>query len=375
MNYNIKLSIVFGYRNRDTLRVKRCLDSLSEQNFSDFEVVFVDYGSDEKYRNEIENLIKNYSFVHYVYNHTQGMPWNRSHALNTGVRCAKGEYILFGDIDLIYSPFVLSELVSKANDKIQIYSKVYFLDEKFDRWSQLNEIDLQTFEVSTETGRGGVHIVKKSILESINAYDEYYCFWGVEDRDLSGRTEQLGIETQWIDNKNFPVFHQWHPDASRAKKGFFPDRWWEKMNIHFQLNINNPVRNDENWGKLYTFEDRLVYRLPELNYSFPQMGNWMVKGRFATGLIELLQTNPDKAVLCVVYKQQKIEKQLNIINKIIQKALKSLQLAQDPERYFQCCKDAVYVIWTLIKETDIIADYAIVDKGDRVEIKLAGKKV
>jgi glycosyltransferase involved in cell wall biosynthesis len=371
----MQLSIVFGYRNRDTLRVKRCLDSLSEQNFSDFEVVFVDYGSDENYRNEIEKLAKDYSFVNYVYNHTQGMPWNRSHALNTGVRYAKGDYILFGDIDLIYTPFVLSELLSKADDKTQMYSKVYFLDEKFDRWEQLNEINLQTFELSTERGRGGVHIVKKSILESINAYDEYYCFWGVEDRDLSGRIEQLGIETQWLDNENFPVFHQWHTDVSRAKKGFFPDRWWENMNIHFQLNINNPVRNDDNWGKLYTFDDRLVYRLSELNYDFSQTGDWMQKGKFAIELIDLLQLNPDKAVLCVVYKQQKIEKQLDFINKIIRKAVKSLVLTQDSERYFQCYKDIIYVIWTLIKETNIVADYSIVDKGDRMEIKLVGKKL
>jgi len=367
------ISIIFGYRNRDLERVKRCLDSLSVQSFQDFEVVFVDYGSDESYKTEIEKLTKNYSFVNYIYNHTQGMPWNRSHALNTGVRYAKGNYVLFGDIDLIYTPFVLGELASKVNEKTQVYSKVYLLDEKFDRWEQLNEIHPQSFTVSTETGKGGVHIVKKSILESINAYDEYYCFWGVEDRDLFERINQLGVEIQWIDNEKYPVFHQWHADASRAKKNFFPDKWWEKMNIHFQVNIKNPVRNDENWGKLYTFEDRLAYRLPALNYNFFQTGDWMQKGRFATELIELLQNNTDKAVLCVVYKQQKLEKQLEPINKIIRKAASSLVLTQDSERYFQCYKDAIYVIWTLIKETNIIADYAIVDKDDRVEIKLVGK--
>ena len=369
----MQLSIVFGYRNRDILRVKRCLDSLREQSFRDFEVVFIDYGSDDNYKAEIERLTKNYSFVKYVYSYTQAMPWNRSHALNTGLRLAQGEYVLFGDIDLIYAPSVLSELTAKVNDKTQVYSKVYLLEEKFDQWEQLNEIDLQTITISTETGRGGVHIVKKMVLESINGYDEYYCFWGVEDRDLSFRLEKTGVTTIWLDAEKYPVFHQWHPDASRAKKGFFPDRWWELMNIHYQLNINKVVRNNSNWGKLYTIEDRLVYSLPELNYNFQQTGDWMMKGKFATDLIESLQRNPDKTIFFVVYKQQKTEKQLHLINKIIKKTARSLLLTQDSEKYFQCYKDVVYVVWTLIKETNVIADYAIIDKGDRIEIKLAGK--
>ena len=40
-----ELAIVFGYRNREPIRVKRCLESLSKQTDSDFRVVFVDYGS------------------------------------------------------------------------------------------------------------------------------------------------------------------------------------------------------------------------------------------------------------------------------------------------------------------------------------------
>lgn len=370
----MKLSVIFGYRNRDTLRVKRCLDSLKVQNFKEFEVVFVNYGSSETFSVEIEELISEYPFVHYFYSDSRDMPWNRSHALNTGVRYAKGEYVLFGDIDLIYSSKVLEALMEIVDDKTQLYSKVYLLEKEFNQWEQLDVIDLNTIIVSTETGRGGVHIVKKSIIESIHGYDEYYSFWGVEDRDLSLRIELLGIETRWNDNEKYPVFHQWHADVSRAKKGFFPHKWWEKMNIHYQLNINTAIRNNEHWGKLIKPEDRLVYTFPEILYTYKPLGDWMQKGRFAVELIELLQNNTDKTIVLHVDKQSRFEKRLQFINTWINKISKSVVIKQDAENYFHAYNDVLFVVWTLIKETNLIRDYAIIDKETEVIIKLVGGK-
>ena len=82
-----EISIVFGYRNRDIARVKRCMDSLKNQTFSDFEVIFIDYGSDESFVRQVRPLIGRYAFAHYYYLYTAGYPWNRSHALNVGWCC------------------------------------------------------------------------------------------------------------------------------------------------------------------------------------------------------------------------------------------------------------------------------------------------
>ena len=54
-------------------------------------------------RHQIRSLVEQYAFVRYYYLYTVGHPWNRSHALNTGIRVSDASYILMGDVDLIYS--------------------------------------------------------------------------------------------------------------------------------------------------------------------------------------------------------------------------------------------------------------------------------
>ena len=52
------ISIVVGYRNREIERVKRSLDSLLQQKYVDFEMIFIDYGSDHSISKDIEQLLK-----------------------------------------------------------------------------------------------------------------------------------------------------------------------------------------------------------------------------------------------------------------------------------------------------------------------------
>jgi hypothetical protein len=80
------ISIVIGFKDREISRVKNSLDSLSLQNSDiNFEVIFVDYGSEEECSNQLLLLMHNFSFVKYVKVNSRGWFWNRSHALNIGV--------------------------------------------------------------------------------------------------------------------------------------------------------------------------------------------------------------------------------------------------------------------------------------------------
>jgi hypothetical protein len=51
------LSLIFSYRNRDKPRVARCLQSLADQQDGSFKVIFVDYGTEEPLKTEIEELV------------------------------------------------------------------------------------------------------------------------------------------------------------------------------------------------------------------------------------------------------------------------------------------------------------------------------
>ncbi|MEM6843548.1 MAG: glycosyltransferase [Bacteroidota bacterium] len=385
-----KISIVFSYRNRETVRVKRCLDSLAEQTFSDFEVIFIDYGSTEPHKSGIKELTSRYSFVNHVYNHTIGMPWNRAHALNTGIRIATGNYILFGDIDLIYSPNVLEILNNNLKPNRQIYSSVILLPKEFDQWESLFFLNVSEFPNTSFSGKGGVHLVEKENLNRINGYDEYYAYWGVEDRDLNLRIKSRGVEDFWLDKRECQIYHQWHPKTSNLKNSDFPDKWWEEMNIYFSLNQKNLVRNEKGWGKIYTSEDRPSLRKELISQSItinPVNKLYGDNGKTSTILTitdAWCSLPPGKSLQFSFPKTNDFQNRYySTLNKAVSWIAKKaggiflsadeyniLKSYQDRENNFIPEYDIMYCLWSLIKTHQIHCDYSFFGKDDVVQVTL-----
>src|SRR5665647_475985 len=126
------VSIIIGFRNREILRIKNVMDSLEKQTCSGFELIFVDYGSDETVSGQVKALLINYPFVKYIYSDTRGWYWNRAHALNTGIKLASGNILLTSDIDLVFPPDFINS-VNKLSFKNRFYTfKCYYLQENMD---------------------------------------------------------------------------------------------------------------------------------------------------------------------------------------------------------------------------------------------------
>ena len=62
-----KLSIIYAFRNRDVERVQLSMESLHAQKFQNFEVVFVDYGSEAETAAKVQKTLKNFEFARYLY--------------------------------------------------------------------------------------------------------------------------------------------------------------------------------------------------------------------------------------------------------------------------------------------------------------------
>lgn len=374
---NVKISIIIVYKNRDTERVQHALDSIADQTLKDLEVVFIDYGSDEIYRTAIQTLVESYSFAKYYYNDSRGMPWNRSHSINTGIRLASSDYVLLGDIDWVYSPGTLEAMLNAAEENVRVYSRNYLLPENIPFNNSLFANVPAGLPVTNENGGGGAHLIHKMQLEKIRGFDEYYCFWGVEDRDLYSRLDQMGIKTFCLDIKKYPVFHQWHPEASGAKKGFFPDRWWESMNIHFQLNKKKLKRNDEGWGRLLTKEDRKVFNCKEINFEYNDSGSWFYKGNIAALLISDLQSLKDNECLRIEIRKNKKAKSRkpNKVNRFLNTLSGKTIHEKNKADKFYADTDLLYIIWRLIKEENFIGDYFISEEIEKTIIKLMTRRI
>lgn len=128
------LTIVFGFRDREVARVGRCLASLAQQTFRDFEVLFVDYGSQSQTAVAVRSVVEQYDFARYIYTETRGYPWNRSHALNIGGKQATGTYLMTTDVDMIYPPDFLDVFMAHAAEDRELHIAPHLLPQDFTDW-------------------------------------------------------------------------------------------------------------------------------------------------------------------------------------------------------------------------------------------------
>lgn len=239
----VKLSLVFGFKNRDGLRVRRCLDSLVAQELDQFEVIFVDYGSESKCREEIEPIVKSYPFVRYVYCETRGQPWNRAHALNIGIRLAHADLVMTSDIDLIFSEFSLKNMVDGYDGKSTLHAVCYYLPQGFDGWKNLSA-NQPGYGKPNKAALGLLLLLPKSIYMRLGGFDEFYQFWGREDADMEKRLNKIGFNTRFLNIEEFPLYHQWHSVQNHTTSSFMPTGYWSKAQFHFVQYANVETRNE-----------------------------------------------------------------------------------------------------------------------------------
>lgn len=360
-----KLSIVLGFRDRDIVRVKKCLDSLAAQTFTDFSVVFVDYGSLPETARLAEETVATYPFAKYVYSHTRGMVWNRSRALNTGLHFTDAPYILFGDIDLIYSANFLQSAMAYAAPERLVCAPMHFLSKKM---SVLTKTQISTHKLPiSHAPIGAILLLSRQAIETLNGFDEYYCFWGIEDRDLIARLHLIGIDICVMDAYEAPVLHQWHPIVSNQKKNFFPDRWWDTMNIYYQSNIRNFRRNPREMGKIYTENDRRTLSSLIVPFSFPPTGDTYTRAKIICSLVEAVGNLATCEAL-------KLELQFLSAKDLFLKKVQEIYalFCNKPAPGFSPQEDIFYTVWQLIQNGDV-SDYFFNYTRDKLICTLAGR--
>ena len=101
----IKFSLIVPVYNSEKY-LKRCLDSIYNQTYSNFEVIVVNDGSTDN----SEKIIKDYSNIKYIKQQNAGV----SVARNVGISKVKGDYFLFVDSD----DTVESDLLERLNEII-----------------------------------------------------------------------------------------------------------------------------------------------------------------------------------------------------------------------------------------------------------------
>jgi GT2 family glycosyltransferase len=135
--------IILHFRNLvDTLE---CLDSLIQQDYSNFEILLVDNGSQDS---SLEDAVKIYPRLHFIRNEKN---LGFAEGSNVGIRHAleyKADAILLLNNDTTCSPYLLSVFTKAAQtypDAAVFGAKIYFYDDPTVIWHAGGNINSSTF--------------------------------------------------------------------------------------------------------------------------------------------------------------------------------------------------------------------------------------
>lgn len=224
------LSFIVGFRNRDTERVKLFLESLKAINSDDYELVFVDYGSDETVSQSVKSIVSNYSFASYHFFNSRGQNWNRAKCLNYGYSISKGQYVFTSDIDFLYSKNFVEIIKGIVSTTKSFYFKVGFLTEK---QSQSIHFDSDKYEIESYSDQDavGALLISREMYNEVGGYDEFYEIWGVEDNDLLHRIKMTKNQITFYNEKTI-IWHIWHLPVKQSS--ILPEGWLKFLKDYFE---------------------------------------------------------------------------------------------------------------------------------------------
>jgi hypothetical protein len=252
------ITILYPYRDRELSRVKRSLDSLSNQSRQDFKVLLVDYGSEFKMAESVERLLTAYDFANYFYSYHINRPWSRAKAVNIGLRLVTTSYVFVADVDMIFRDDFVEKLYQLKNPNQSIYFKVGFLKEHESK--QVKSFDEYKIAFASEAGAQGLSLFPMEALKAIKGFDEFLHFWGAEDEDVHSRLQEYGLKVHFYDSEVL-LLHQWHQSYRKSEqKRLTQDLQLSnitRINMQHQLHNKKTKRiivNQSGWGTSITKE-------------------------------------------------------------------------------------------------------------------------
>jgi cellulose synthase/poly-beta-1,6-N-acetylglucosamine synthase-like glycosyltransferase len=223
--------IISLYKRLDFLEL--ILESLDEQSFNNFEVVVAEDNNDPKTVEfiNIARLIHKYNILHVS---QEDIGFRKTRILNSSVKIANGEQIVFIDGDCIPQKHFLKEYNKAINETHFCYGRRVFCSKKHTeillKSKSLKEINiiLALLYGGKSIGAGFYLPYKKNIdkqyrrilgcnwgimksnILAVNGFDEDYNRAGVgEDFDIDWRLKKLGLKVRSMKGKAI-VYHMYH---------------------------------------------------------------------------------------------------------------------------------------------------------------------
>jgi glycosyltransferase involved in cell wall biosynthesis len=248
VQHTIQLSVIIALRDRSGVRLDNCLRALRWQDVddSDVEILLSDFGSTPAHRAESLRLAKQHD-ARVIATDTDER-WNKSRALNVGIRASRGHYVLCTDADMIFAPNFLSTLLAAQHTE---GDQAFVLCQSRDLPEALTETPWALQDMPTliarshyreRQGTGACQMATRAFFERVRGYDEGYKGWGQEDTDMTFRAARAGLTHRWVEDTT-AMMHQWHP----SNRGRWPVQ--KALNdLRYHLTKRRVTKNPRSWG-------------------------------------------------------------------------------------------------------------------------------
>jgi len=242
---NPKVSVILPARNEENF-IKKCLDSLLNQEYTNYEIIAIDDSSDDTTGKIIEECSKQNSKVIFVKARKKPSGWmGKNWACMEGFRKATGELFLFTDSDTVHSKNVISlavsHLFSEKLDVLTVSPKMLCLD----GWTKITLPMISTFlhtrfsalrvnDPNKKTGYffGSFFIIKKNVYESVGMH-EGVKHEIIEDGALGKKVKESGFKMKMVRGDHLidavwarDLFGLWHAIKRLMIPLYLQNKWY-----------------------------------------------------------------------------------------------------------------------------------------------------
>lgn len=207
MYFKNKISVIMSVYNTPFMFVKRAIDSVLNQDFTDFEFIIIDDGSNNETHTQILNYaIENEDKITYL----RHKNCSQSESINKGILISNSEFITVIDADDEYKPNHLStclsemkslDLIASTTETIVNQESDYYVPDRFNTNEVVHVDDCILF--ATLFG-------KKEVFTSLNFHDMYGA-----DAHFYERAEQQFM-VQKLDLRTY-IYYRNNPNSVTAK--------------------------------------------------------------------------------------------------------------------------------------------------------------
>src|SRR5574340_285224 len=205
-----KVSVILPARNEEMF-IEKCINSLLEQDYENYEIIAIDDMSDDNTGEIIKKIAKKNSKVIHVQAKPKPEKWiGKNWACIEGFKVSSGELLLFTDADTIHTKRTISlsvdHLLSEGLDSLTAVPKMLCLD----WWTKITLPVLSTFlhtrfsalrvnDPSKKTGYffGSFFIIKRKTYEAVGTHESVKSEI-VEDGALGKKVKEQGFGLKMV---------------------------------------------------------------------------------------------------------------------------------------------------------------------------------